>query len=257
MVAASDAQQFYDELSPYYHLIYEDWEASMRRQGAALESIIRAELGDPGMTIRVLDAACGIGTQALPLADRGFDVTARDLSPGAIARLRREAGDRHLRLNAATADMRHVAESVSGPYDVVLACDNSLPHLLTDEDILTALRQFRQVLRPGGLCLCSVRDYDAAERGVDALRPYGRRFWGTEVFTARQEWHWQSRTHYQVTIILDQEGPDGPKSVLRAVGDYYAISIGRLLELMVEAGFIDCRRDDDLFFQPILLGRSA
>ena len=36
-----DAAQFYDALAEYYDLIFEDWDASMARQGAALETVTR------------------------------------------------------------------------------------------------------------------------------------------------------------------------------------------------------------------------
>jgi hypothetical protein len=68
-----DTKQFYDDLSSYYHLIFEDWDASMARQGEALVQLIDSELGRPQIGgVRVLDAASGIGTQTLPLAARGF-----------------------------------------------------------------------------------------------------------------------------------------------------------------------------------------
>lgn len=40
------AGTFYDELTPFYHLIFPDWEASIRRQADALDSIIRERWGD-------------------------------------------------------------------------------------------------------------------------------------------------------------------------------------------------------------------
>ena len=82
------AASFYDDLASFYHLIFEDWQANMDRQGAWLDSFIRAEWP---ATRSVLDAACGIGTQALPLAARGYRVTASDISPAAVARAQREA----------------------------------------------------------------------------------------------------------------------------------------------------------------------
>jgi glycine/sarcosine N-methyltransferase len=103
-----ETRQFYDDLAPYYDLIFEDWDASMSRQGAALTHLIESELGTPdpeAPPTRILDVACGIGTQALPLARLGFQVTARDLSPGAIARLRREAEVRQVVID--TASGRH------------------------------------------------------------------------------------------------------------------------------------------------------
>jgi len=147
-----EVKQFYDDLASYYHLIFEDWDASMARQGDALANLIGVELAQsPPLDARVLDAACGIGTQTLPLAARGFRLVARDLSPAAVARLQREADARQLVVDAAVADMRQVGSSVSGSFDVVLAFDNSVPHLLDDDDLRTAFHEFLNVLRPGGL----------------------------------------------------------------------------------------------------------
>jgi len=73
---------FYDALTPFYHLIYPDWHASIARQAQALDSIIRSAGGSKLRT--VLDAACGIGTQSLGLAALGYEVTASDLSPAAV-----------------------------------------------------------------------------------------------------------------------------------------------------------------------------
>ena len=39
------AQAFYDELAPLYHLVYEDWEASVAQQGTALASLISEHSG--------------------------------------------------------------------------------------------------------------------------------------------------------------------------------------------------------------------
>ncbi len=66
----------YDDLAAFYDLIYQDWEASMRWQGAVLADLL------PPVPARVLDASAGIGTQALPLAEIGYRVVARDLSRG-------------------------------------------------------------------------------------------------------------------------------------------------------------------------------
>ena len=54
-------QAFYDELAPLYHLVYENWEASVARQGKALASLIGEHWGAGART--VLDAAVGIGTR--------------------------------------------------------------------------------------------------------------------------------------------------------------------------------------------------
>jgi len=151
--------RFYDDIAHYYDLIFQDWESSMSRQGEAIAQLIRRELGSQHQPpeISIVDASAGIGTQALPLARKGFRVTARDLSPDAIARLRSEAAERGLDIPSAVADMRALHSSVSEQFHVVLSFDNSLPHLLTDADLLAAFRELLSVLRPGGLLPCSVR----------------------------------------------------------------------------------------------------
>src|SRR5215471_9239016 len=80
------AEDFYDRLAPFYHLVYPDWEASVQRQAAALDGILRDRWGSECRAI--LDVACGIGTQALGLARLGYAVTGSDLSSAAVARAR-------------------------------------------------------------------------------------------------------------------------------------------------------------------------
>ncbi|MDY7096129.1 MAG: class I SAM-dependent methyltransferase [Acidobacteriota bacterium] len=116
---------FYDELSPYYHLIYPDWEASIEPQGEQLAQLIRDRWGREARSI--LDVACGIGTQSLGLAARGFDIQASDLSEGAVARARQEAEARGFEIQFSVCDMRSVASHHPAGFDVVLCADNSIP----------------------------------------------------------------------------------------------------------------------------------
>jgi 2-polyprenyl-3-methyl-5-hydroxy-6-metoxy-1,4-benzoquinol methylase len=87
-------RDFYDGLAPYYHLLYPNWEASIGRQSRGLAHVLNEFSVPPGSD--VLDAACGIGTQTLGLAQLGYRVTASDLSPRAVTRAREEAATRGL-----------------------------------------------------------------------------------------------------------------------------------------------------------------
>lgn len=156
---------FYDELAPLYHLIYPNWSESISRQGEKLSRIIESEW--PGHK-RVLDVSCGIGTQAFALTERGYTVVGSDLSAGEIERARYEARLREFSINFSVCDMRHVHTVHGTGFDVVISCDNSVPHLLSDGDLLLAFRQMLGCLRPGGGCLLSVRDYD---RGNSPTNP--------------------------------------------------------------------------------------
>ena len=142
----NDTNQFYAGLTPLYHLIYSNWEASVQRQAGMLDSVIREGWGDVSS---VRDVSCGIGAQAIGLAQPGYDVTASDLSPEEIERAKQEADARDLSIDFSVADMRKAHDHHARDFGVVLSADNSVPHLLTDKDILTAFRQFFLCTRPG------------------------------------------------------------------------------------------------------------
>ena len=241
---------FYDELTPLYHWIYVDWEEAIRRHALQLDGIVRQFWPSSARTI--LDASCGIGTQALGLAELGYQVTARDISAVAIARLEREAATRGLTIETGVADMRALHEFSSGSFDLVISCDNSVPHLLTDKELLSAFGEFARVIRPGGGCVVSVRDYAGAER-VDHIRPYGIRQTDDGKLLMFQAWEWRGDVYdCSFYFVFDRGGAGCEVRVSRVA--YYAVSIDRLMELMTAAGFQAVRRLEDRFFQPVLIG---
>lgn len=248
--------QFYDDLAPYYDLIYADWEASMTRQGDAIHQMLAAHFPKKhARDVSVLDVSAGIGTQSLPLARLGYRVTARDLSAGAISCLSREAESRGLSIDAAAADMRLVSESVRGRFDSVICMDNSIPHLQTDEEILSALRGFHALVAPGGATFISIRDYEKVDRTPTSSHPYGERTRGSKRFRIEQRWDWLDADHYRTTFRIEEHRGTHWVTVSETDSMYYAIPIPRLLELLAEVGFEDSRLSEIPFFQPVLTGR--
>src|SRR2546421_10233638 len=122
-------EQCYDRLAANFHLIFKDWEASMRRQAAAVGPILERACARAGR-LRILDCACGIGTQTLGLAQRGHALVGVDLSEAAVSRARREAEARSLSIQFEVADMRDLSSLSATEFDVVLAADNAIPHSL-------------------------------------------------------------------------------------------------------------------------------
>jgi SAM-dependent methyltransferase len=243
--------QFYEDFADRYHLVFEDWQASMDRQGQWLDSFIRAEWP---ATQEVLDAACGIGTQSLPLAARGYRVTASDISGAAAARAAREARARGFELTTSVADLRTLSR-VHGPFDLVIACDNALPHLLSDAELLQAIRECYACVRPGGGCLFSVRDY--LEHGSGSqVQGYGVRRLPSGRAIVFQVWDWDG-PHYDLSLYLVEEGLGNAPETRVFRTRYYAVSTERLLELMISVGFRNVRRVDTGFYQPVLVGSKG
>jgi ubiquinone/menaquinone biosynthesis C-methylase UbiE len=243
-------QAFYDELAPLYHLVYENWEASVARQGTVLASLIREHWGAGART--VLDAAVGIGTQALGLLALGFRVTGSDLSHAAVNRAEREAAARRLPFSCVVADFRALPFLAAG-VDVVIVCDNSLPHLETPGDIETALGECFRCACPGGGCLVSMRDYGPPPPpGTVEVRPYGERAWAGRRYHLRQVWSWRGPRYDFSFEITPVDGIDDSATILKS--SYLAIPVAEVAELMSAVGFQSVRRVDDRFFHPVLVG---
>ncbi|MFI7872375.1 class I SAM-dependent methyltransferase [Streptomyces salinarius] len=257
-MSETSVAHFYDELAADYHLIYSDWDASILRQGDALDALIDRD------RVEVLDCSCGIGTQAIGLALRGHRVTGTDLSPRASARAAREAARRGLSVRTAAADMRRLPFP-DGRFDVVVCADNSLPHLLTEQDVHAALAAMRRVLRPEGLLLVSTRPYDDLLRDHPASTPPQVHRTAAcaddrDRTVTFQLWHWhEDGEHYDLEHFqLLPAGGEWHVQVRRTT--YWALSQDRLAGLAAEAGFVDVRwrmPQETGFFQPLLMARAG
>jgi glycine/sarcosine N-methyltransferase len=150
------ATAFYDALAPMFDVMT-DWEARLASEGPYLRGVLR-ESG----AARVLDAACGSGGHALALARWGYDVAGADASPAMIALAQAKAAEVGLDMPLVVSDLAALGEMLPGarPYDAVLCLGNSLPHLLTQADLVAALRGMAGVLRPGGLFVTQNLNYD-------------------------------------------------------------------------------------------------
>lgn len=247
-------ESFYDDLAPYYDLLHADWEASIHRQANILDGVIREFLGD--QATRILDAACGIGTQSLGLAALGYQVVGSDISAGEIERARQEASKRGLSINFRVADMRDLGDHAL--YDVVMACDNAIPHLLSDSDILQAFHEFYRCTTNGGLCFFSVRDYANMERPERGKQFYPRRIQATDKgqIVLFDVWDFEGDSYTLTIYLIDDQGGSSAQTRIIRGGRYYWITLDRLENLFKQTGFTEVQILRDRFFQPLIIGRK-
>lgn len=247
-----DPKDFYDEMAPFYHLIsWFGFDASIQSHGDRLDKVIKEQWGNGMRTL--LDVSCGIGTQAIGLANLGYDVTASDLSPKAVARAVQEAAKRNVKIDFFVSDMRQISEVQQHRFDIVLSADNSIPHLLSDKEILSAFQQLYRCCKVGGGCLVSVRDYEKEDDHDKKMIPYGIREWDGKRFYIFQVRDYEGLIYDVSMFFIEDDGVGKPKThVMRT--KYYAIRIDQLTALMELAGFMDVKRLDDVYFQPIIVG---
>jgi ubiquinone/menaquinone biosynthesis C-methylase UbiE len=242
-------RSFYDDLAARYHLVYQDWDASIARQGEALDALLREHFPDAHT---IFDVAVGIGTQALGLSALDYQVIGSDVSSGAVRRAADEATKRELTMPLYVADFQRLPVR-SGGASVVLCCDNSLPHLASADAIRAALTEWHRCVRAGGGCLISMRDYgEPRPSGTIEEHYYGERSWNGRRYTLNQVWTWNG-PRYDVALAMTSLD-DEALSVPVITTSYLAISPARVLQLMKEAGFQRVQRIDGRLFQPVLIG---
>ncbi len=245
---------FYDSLAPYYHLIFEDWNRSIERQAGILNPLLEANLGTG--PLKILDCACGIGTQALGFAPRGHHVVGSDLSPAAVDRAKREAESRGLNIAFWVSDITSLAAVPEYGFDVVAAFDNALPHL-TAGQVGDAVRAMSSKLRPGGLFLASTRDYDALVVEKPTIqRPafYGK---DGQRRIVHQVWDWIDQSRYVVHLYITLQTEDGWDSH-HFVSEYRGLLREELSDALASNGFEVIRwlmPGESGFYQPIVVAR--
>ena len=254
---SESVKRFYDDLAANYHHVYADWESAIERQSSVLYQLIRCESSASASV--VLDCSCGIGTQAIGLAQRGYEVFASDLSSEAVVRAQLEADKRGLNMRFAVADVRELKCAFDQKFDVVISCDNSLPHLLTDEDLALALRNIRHVLTDKGLFVASIRDYDrllAEKPSFMAMNPGGTHEEEVIVF---QIWDWskKSGTYLLRLFIMNQVTDEWRVKEIRT--RYRAMRRSELTAALESAGFTRIAwhgPEQSGYFQPIVTAQA-
>ncbi len=150
----------YDKLASIYDY-FVNWESRLAYELPFLERQLHT-LGDDPSQIRVMDTACGTGHHAIALAKLGFNVSGSDLFPQmvSLADANAKAAGEHVSFRTAGFGSISDAFGQPGEFDAVLCLGNSLPHVDSHKDLNITLRDFRDLLRPGGMLLLQMRNFD-------------------------------------------------------------------------------------------------
>lgn len=161
--ARRGAEESYEALAAVYddftaHHDYELW------LGNLLPKLRRHGLSGR----RLLDVGCGTGKSFLPMLERGWEVTACDISPSMLELARAKAG---AAVRLSVADMRELP--AFGEFDLVWCLDDAVNYLLDGEELEAALSGMRANMAPSGLlmfdvnCLQAYRTFFAEEQIVE------------------------------------------------------------------------------------------
>ena len=238
----SDTDSFYDAIAEFYPLFFKDWETQLEREGLSLKSIFR----NKGIE-RVLDSACGVGTQAIPLAELGFNVVATDPSIGMLKKAMQNAETRGLDIDFRRADFSQLPDVVEGPFDAVICKGNTLPHLITDEAIETTLLTFYELLRPGGLLVVGMRDFEPfMEHRPRFIPGFDHRDDDENEFITFDIWEWEDGPPIIATqnLFMIRGKGDRYETIKRKV-TFRPLSTDELQVVLLEVGYEDIEQHPD------------
>lgn len=247
-------QTFYDNLASQYDKLFLDWQSATREQAVLLNKIFQ----DHGFhtTAQLLDCACGIGTQAIGLARLGYNVTASDLSSGALAEAKTRAASANVTLRLENTDFCALSSTFPEQFDIVIAMDNALPHMLTAEALGRAVKSIAGRMKENGLFVGSIRDYDALLQEKPPYSPPYIHKTENGQRVAFQTWEWEEDCYTLTQYIIDD---DSQLAVSKFTCQYRATTREELTNLFLSCG---CRKvtwhfpEETGFYQPIIVVRK-
>ena len=158
----------------------------------------------------ILDVACGTGRHAVRLAEEGYQVTGVDINNESLESACSHAQERGVEVEFVEGSYLDLGRVTPGPFDALFSVGNSLCFSTSAAEVAQALREFRSVLRPGGVAVAQILNYAGIaerEERLDFVRPvvregveqvvvkffrFGEPFWDVEFVTLWQQegtWH--------------------------------------------------------------------
>lgn len=226
----------WDDLAVDYDSLFENIEDLKDLEFMTVRALLA-----PFSAHRVLDCAAGTGMQVLRLARAGYDVTAADISPRALAVLSELARSEGVQVSIHVADFRNLAPFADASFEATLCMGNSLPLLDDRGDVIDALRAMRRVTQPGGPIVVGLHSYAVAEARGEAIL-FRRAFNETDIAFDHRDF---GRERVDVTYVTLRS-----QRVRGVTKSYLRIEPPEMAQLMEKAGVRDVRALDETGLAP-------
>jgi SAM-dependent methyltransferase len=247
----------YELLAPFYDRYTQNYP---HREWLAKLEAVAIEHGLYGSLL--LDIGCGTGKSFLPMLERGYEVTACDISPAMVERAR-AASDA---AEVLVADARELP--VLGRFDLATALDDALNYMLTDEELAHTFAGVARNLRPGGLFIFDLNSLSALRDSFtrDIAEETGSTFFCWRGEAGREDTVPGGIVTSTIEVFDTDDGECWRRSSSRHVQRHHPPEL--VARLLAEAGFellsrrgqqtasqIDPVGDDELHFKLLYFAR--
>ncbi len=201
-----------------------------------------------------VDAACGTGLFAIELARGGVEVVGSDISTGMLKSAPASASAAGIDTDLCTwlqAPMQELGDRIPGARDAVLCMGNSIPHLLTDDDLNRTIAGFAALLTGGGVVGIHLLNYarvlSAGDRIVGITRG------GSKEFVRFYDFDGDLIDFNILEIQWDDDGQCSHNLLTTPLRPYLH---SELIDALAAAGFENIETFGDLRFNPFDLETS-
>ena len=228
------AEKFYDKIADKYNWFFSSRDNIMEVQAKEIAAVL-----EKFKVKTILDCSCGDGLQAIELAKLGYAVDGGDISVNMLKKAAEYAKKENVAINFRQSDFRELEKIFTKTYDCVLSWGNSIPHLMTVDDIKKAVRSIYNRLNTNGIAIIEMRNYDEMLANKNKFLPMrindvkdGFRYSILYVFD-----YFNDFVRFNIVYLIENI-ETGEKYMERESVDYNPIKRVDFIEYLKEAGFV-------------------
>ncbi len=154
-------------------------------------------------------------------------------------------------------EIRILSDTFAEKFDIVIAMDNALPHMLSSNDLEKAIKSIANQIKRNGIFVASIRDYDSLLMEKPPYSPPYINKMDKGQRVSFQTWVWKDDNYKLTQYIIDDEEN---LQVSKFECEYRVTRRAEMTELLHAYGCsnVEWKFPDEIgFYQPIVVARKA